>query len=338
MRKTHVPDPTLARPTRGFVLDGFGGPEVMRLAERETHAPSANEVLVDVEAAGVNFGDTMIRRGEYLRNQALSMAPGCEVVGRVALAGDGVNVAVGTRVAGWVEAGGAYANRVLVPGHRVFPVPDDLPPAAIVAVFFQGTTADYALHRYGRVKSGETVLVHGAAGGVGGIAVQLARIAEARVIATASTDDKRSLALEYGAAIALDSRDPDALTESVRAATDGKGCDVVVDGVGGPLFLPSLRALAIRGRYVIAGSASQQPATFDARHLLARTQTVCGFILAHITEDDPGEPTRSLLRLCALMRDGELQPRYEIVPLVDAPDAHRRLEERTIAGKVVLVP
>ena len=324
--------------TRGFVLSAFGPPDVLRLEERELPSPAAHEVLVTVEAAGVNFGDTMIRRGEYLRDQPLSMAPGCEVIGRVQAVGSSGDVAPGERVAGWVEAGGAYAEHVLVPAHRVYPVPDDLPAAAIASVFFQGTTAYYGVHRYGRLKSGETLLVHGGSGGVGGLAIQLGRIAGARVIATASSEDKRNLCLEYGADVALDSRDAEGLTARLRAATDGRGCDVIVDGVGGPLFMPSLRGMAVRGRYVIAGSASQQPAMLDARHLLPRTQTICGFILAHITEEDRAEPTRTLHELCGLIRDGKLMPRYETIPLADAPDAHRRIEDRTLVGKVVLEP
>jgi NADPH2:quinone reductase len=328
----------LDRPTRGFVLEAFGDPSVLRLVERRTSPPGPGEVLVDVEAAGVNFADTMIRRGEYLRDQPLSMAPGCEIVGRVAVAPAGEAPAVGTRVAGWVEAGGAYANRVLVPIHRVYAVPEDIAAGAVAAVFLQGTTADYSLHRYGRMRPGETVLVHGAAGGVGSLTVQLAKIAEGTVIATASTEDKRTLVREQGADVVLDSRDADGLTGRVLEATGGRGCDVVVDGVGGDLFEPSMRALGFRGRYVIAGSASQQPAMLDVRRLLPRSQTICGFILARIAEEDPAEPSRSLLRLCDLVRDGALRPRYEAVPLEQAPDVHRRIEGRSLSGKVVLLP
>jgi len=333
-----VPDAVLSRPTRGWVLDAFGGPDVMRLEERETAAPGPGEVLVDVEVAGVNYGDTMIRRGEYLRDQPLSMAPGCEVVGRVAMAGPGADVEPQTRVAGWIEAGGAYSDRAVVPAHRVYPVPEDVPAAAIVAVFFQGTTADYALHRYGRMQPGETVLVHGASGGVGGLAVQLAKLSGGRVVATASNEAKRQVAGDQGADVALDSSDPETLTERILEATEGHGCDVVIDGVGGALFKPSLKAMAFRGRYVIAGSASQEPAMLDVRHLLPRTQTIVGFILARISEEDPAEPGRCLLRLCDLVRDGKLRPRYEILPLEAAPEVHRRIEDRTLTGKVILEP
>jgi NADPH2:quinone reductase len=328
----------LSKPTCGFVLDAFGGPDVLRLVERATQAPSAGEVLVDVEAAGVNFADTMIRRGEYLRNQPLLMAPGCEVVGRVALAGASSGRVPGARVAAWVEAGGAYANRVIVPAHRTYGVPSDLPAAIIAALFLQGTTADYAVNRFGKLKPGETLLVHGAAGGVGSLAVQLGAIGGARVIATASSPTKRELAREQGADVVLESGDPDLLREHLLDATGGHGCDVIVDGVGGELFLPSLKALASRGRYVVTGSSSQRPAKFDARHLLPRNQTVVGFILHHIAEEDPLEPQRTLLHLCDLAREGELRPRYEIAPLADAPNVHRRIEDRSLTGKVVLEP
>jgi NADPH2:quinone reductase len=311
---------------------------VLRLEERETPAPRADEVLVDVEVAGVNFGDTMIRRGEYMRNQPLSMAPGCEVVGRVAASGGDAGVCEATRVAGWVEAGGAYATRVIVPAHRAYAVPDDIPAGAIAAIFFQGTTAHYAVHRYGRLEAGETLLVHAAAGGVGSLAAQLGKIAGARVIATASSDSKREIVREQGADVVLDGADPENLTERVLEATDRRGCDVVVDGVGGALFMPSMKAMAFHGRYVIAGSASQQPATFDARRLLPRNQTVCGFILARITEKHPTEPSCTLLKLCDLVRTGELKPRYATMPLAMAPDVHRQIDDRTLVGKVVLEP
>ena len=138
------------------------------------------------------------------------------------------------------------------------------------------------------------------------------------------------MALEQGAGAVIDSRDVAGLADHVRTLTDGRGADVVVDGVGRPLFEPSLRALAVGGRHVVAGSASQQPAMLDARRLLPRNQTLCGFILAHISEQDPGEPSRSLLRLCGLIRDGALVPRFETAPLEQAPGIHRRIEDRTL--------
>lgn len=320
------------------MLDAFGGPEVLRLTERRMSSPGRGEVLIDVEAAGVNFGDTMIRRGEYMRDQQVtSIAPGAEVIGTVSATGEGTTIAVGSRVAAWLESGGGYADRVIAPAHRTYPVPEDLPAAAIAAVFLQGTTAYYAVNRFGAARPRETVLVHAAAGGVGGLAVQLARIAGARVVATASSESKRLTAQDHGAELVLDSRDSETLAERVREFTRGRGCDVVVDGVGGALFEPSMRALANDGRYVVAGSASQQPAMLDVRRLMVRNQSVCGFILALISEVDPAEPARALVHLCDLIRDGQLRPLYETLPLELAREAHRRMESRAVAGKLVLV-
>jgi NADPH2:quinone reductase len=308
----------------------------MRLAERPVPVPGPGQVLVGAEVCGVNFADTMIRRGEYLRDQPLSMAPGSEVVGRVIKAGAGVGIAPGTRVAGWVEAGGAYADHVLVPEHRVYRVPERLPAGAIAALFLQGTTAEYALHRFGHVRPGETVLVHAASGGVGGLAVQLAKMAGARVLATASTPAKLEAAREHGADVLVDSTAHDTLAERLLAACDGRGCDLVIDGVGGPLFEPSLRALALGGRYVIVGAASQQPSVLDARHLFVRGQTICGFVLARVIEQDPAEPSRALGHLCELARDSRLRPRYEVLAFEQAVEAHRRIESRQLTGKLVL--
>jgi NADPH2:quinone reductase len=322
--------------SRAFVLDRFGPPEVMRLGERPVPTPGPGEILVGAEVCGVNFADTLIRRGEYLRDQQLSMAPGSEVVGRVVDVGDGVGIGAGTRVAAWVEAGGAYADHVIVPEHRVYPVPEELPAGAIAAVFLQGTTADYALHRFGHVRAGEVVLVHAAAGGVGGLAVQLGKIAGARVVATASTPAKLSVARENGADVLIDGGAHDTLADRLLDACDGRGCDVIIDGVGGPLFEPSLRALAFGGRYVIVGAASQRPSALDARRLLVRGQTIAGFILARITEQDPAEPSRALQRLCELIGSSRLRPRYEVLALEQAAEAHRRIEARELTGKLVL--
>jgi len=321
---------------RRVVLAEFGGPAVLRLEAAPEPPPGPAEVAIEVEVAGVNFGDTMIRRGEYLRDQPLSMAPGCEAVGRVVAAGAAAGIAPGTRVAAFLERGGAYADRVVAPAATTVAVPEDLPAAAIAAVFLQGTTAHWAVHRYGRTAPGDTVLVHAAGGGVGGLAVQLAKLAGARVLASASSAAKRAAAERLGADVALDSSRPDELAAAVLAASDGRGADVIVDGVGGPLFTPSLEALAFNGRYVIAGSASQSPAELDARRLLVRGQSVCGFMLARVVEIAPTEPGRTLLELCDLLRAGDLRPIVETVPLEDAADAHRRLDERAVTGKIVL--
>lgn len=305
----------------------------MQLVREPLSEPAAGQVLIAVDAAGVNFADTMMRRGEYRRDQALPCTPGIEVAGRV-LSGDS-GPAPGARVVAFLEDGGGYADYVLAPANRVYPIPDDIDSAHAAAVFLQGVTAWYALHRFGEVQQGQWMLVHAAGGGVGGLAVQLGAVAGARVIATASSEQKLRMAREHGAEATLVA-DPAALAGEVRDLTEGHGCDVVVDGVGGGLFAPSLAALANGGRYVVVGAASQQPATLDVRRLLPRTQTVAGFIVAGVLAQSPDEPQNTLDRLFGLLRGGELRLALTEFPLEQAAEAHRLIEARAHAGKLVL--
>lgn len=315
-------------------LAEFGGPEVMHWVRRPVPEPRDEQVLVQVEAIGVNFADTMVRRGEYRREQSLRFTPGFEAVGRMLLSRPGAP-RQGERVAVWTENGGGYASVLAVGKDRVYPIGDRLPATLVAAIFVQGPSAWYALHRYGQVRAGETVLIHAGAGGVGSLAIQLAIAAGATVIATASTPAKLKVARAHGAHVAL-LADPDTLTDEVRRATDGRGVDVVVDGVGGPLFAPSLRALAFNGRYVVVGAASQQPGMLDSRVLMPRAQTVCGFVWARIIELDPGEPQRALDAVLAAYSRGELHPEVTVMAPRELAHAHELVEERAHTGKIVL--
>lgn len=321
---------------QGVLLRAFGSPDVMTLREFPMPQPGNDEVLIATEVAGVNFADTMIRRGEYLRDQQLSMAPGCEVIGRVVATGPGTERMLGRRVAAWIDTGGCYATHVVAPLRRTYELAEDVPAELAAAVFLQGITAHLALHHFGRLRAGDTVLVHAAAGGLGGLATSLAILAGAHAIGTASTAAKRNVVLALGAETVLDSRAPGTLAADVRAATGGRGCDVVVDGVGGPLFAPSIASLAVNGRYVVVGSASQQPATLDVRHLLVRNQMIVGFILGHVADAEPERPQAILSALCELVRTGALVPNVRTLPLADAAQAHRLLESRDHVGKLVL--
>jgi NADPH:quinone reductase len=309
---------------RHVVLDRFGPPEVMRWEDAPMPVPGAGEVLVAVDAIGVNFADTMVRRGEYRRDQPLDFTPGFEVAGR--RADDGTPVVV------FCENGGGYADHVVAPADHVFPILDGLAPRDAVTLFTQGTTAWYALHRYGRVKPGETVLVHAAAGGLGAMTTMLAAHHGARVIATASTPAKLEVARAAGALHGVIA-DPETLTAQVRELTGGRGVDVIVDGVGGDLFAPSLRALAFGGRFVVAGSASQAPATLDVRALMPRGQTIAGVLVARVAEEDPAEPRAAFDAVQALFRDGIVRPNITYVN--DLAEAHRMIEARAATGKLV---
>lgn len=315
-------------------LERFGGPEVMRWVSRPIPDPGPDDVVVEIEALGVNFGDTMVRRGEYRRDQPLDFTPGFEAAGRVLDAPPG-GPAIGQRVAVFTDNGRGYADVLVVPRTRVFPVPEEIPATLVAGIFIQGTTAWYSLHRFGCVRPGETVLVHAGAGGVGSLAIQLAVAAGARTIATASTPVKLELARGHGAEVTL-LADPKTLAGQIREATDGRGADVVVDGVGGELFAPSMRALAFHGRYVVAGAASQQPGMFDSRGLMPRNQSICGFVTARIIERDPAEPQRALDAVLAAHARGELRPMINVMAPAELVRAHELLEARSHTGKIVL--
>lgn len=322
---------------RAVQFSRFGPPDVLELVTEPLPTPGPADVVVAVAAAGVNFADTMVRRGEYRRDQQLPDVPGVEAVGTVVWAGPGSGHVVGTTVAAFLTEGGGYTDHAVVAGRRAYPVPADVAPVTVAAGFLQGITAWYAVDRHGRTRPGETVLVTGATGGVGGLAVQLAADLGARVIGTASTPAKRERARELGCADAVDPADPD-LRGTLRDLTDGRGVDVVVDMVGGPVFAAALDALGHNGRYVVVGSSTQQPAVFDARRLMPRGQTVSGFILRRIIDADPDEPGRAITHVLDRVAAGAVRLRTETFPLADAAHVHTLLEERRTVGKICLVP
>jgi NADPH:quinone reductase len=319
---------------RHVALERFGPPEVMAWVEGPMPQRGPDEVLVAVEAIGVNFADTMVRRGEYRRDQSLEFTPGFEVAGRVIEAPDD-GPAPGTTVVVFTEMGGGYADVVVAPRRHVFGLLDGLDTTTAAGLFTTGVTAWYAVQRYGLVRAGQTVLVHAAAGGLGSLTVQLCAALGARVLGCASTPEKLELVRGHGAADAFIPH-PATLTAAVRERTAGRGADVVIDGVGGDLFVPSLKALAHNGRYVVVGSASQQPALLDARGLMPRAQTVCGFVVARVAELDPAEPAATFDRVQRAVLDGTLRPQLQALPATELAVAHELMESRRLTGKLVL--
>ena len=314
---------------RAIQITEFGGPEVLRLVELPDPAPGGGLLRYEVTAAGVNYADTHQTEDSYLAKQTLPLVPGAEFVG---VGPDG------TRVVGLLGAGG-YAERVLAAPALTWPVPDGVSDGAALAVVLQGVTAWHALRTCGHLVPGETVVVHAAAGGVGTIAVQLARAWGAgRVIATASSQEKRELALSLGADAAVDPAAPD-LVEALRGANDGRRVNVVLEMVGGPVFDASLRALAPFGRLVTYGQASRTPPTpVDPTALMGHSTAVVGFWLAHCLgrPELMREPVATLLDMLADARlTAVVGATY---PLAEAAQAHRELLSRRSVGKLVLDP
>lgn len=317
-----------------MALERFGPPEVMRWVEAPLPQRGPDDVLVSVQAIGVNFADTMVRRGEYRRDQSLDFIPGFEVAGRVLEAPEG-GPEVGSTVVVFTENGGGYTDTVLAARDHVYTVPDGVGAADAAALFTQGVTAWYAVHRYGQVQPGDAVVVHAGAGGLGALCIQLVAAVGGRAIATASTAQKLDIARGHGARDTIIA-DPQTLTAELRAATEGRGARVIIDGVGGPLFSPSLRALAFGGRYVVVGSASQEPATLDVRGLMPRGQTIVGFVVARVADEDPDEPQRAFDEVAARFRDGVLRPTVTVRGADDLVEIHHLIESRRLTGKVVV--
>src|SRR4051812_38294571 len=245
----------------------FGGPEVLELVDLPVPEPAgADEVLIQVSRAGINFADTHQREDGYVQKQSLPLIPGGEVAG--------VRTDTGERVVALVAHGG-YAEYALAPADRVFPIPDGLDDGTALALLLQGLTAWHLYRTCARVAPGESVLVVSGAGGVGSLALQLAKpLGAGRVIATASSEDKRALCRELGADAAIDgdASDPDALRARLLEANGGREVDVVLEMAGGPLFDVALRAMADMGRLVVYGISSREQNAVRTGRLLKRSQ------------------------------------------------------------------
>jgi len=312
---------------RAIRIEEFGGPEVMELVDVPEPEPSDGEVVVEVARCGINFADTHATRNDYLAEQALPLTPGGEISGRTA---------DGRRVAAILPSGG-YAQKVAVPDSWLVPVADDVSDDQAAALLLQGLTAHALVHRCSRLQEGETVVVQAAAGGTGTLAVQLAKRAGARVIALASTDDKRALATRLGADAAVDSRAED-LRGAILEANEGREVDAVLEMSGGPSFDACLRTLAPFGRIVVFGIASREQNQLSTGHLLRHSRSVIGFWLMHLIPHRD-EVAAMIADLLGAVGAGELQVIIGgTYPLSEVQRAHEELAARRTTGKLLLDP
>ncbi len=320
---------------RAIRVHQFGGPEVLSLDEVPRPEPAAGEALVRIEAVGVNFIDVYHRTGQYRGGLPLTL--GQEAAGTVEAVGGGVTeVRRGDRVA-YASVQGSYADYAVVPAWRLVQVPSgiDMQPAA--AVMLQGMTAHYLTHSTYAVQTGQTALVHAAAGGVGLLLVQILKRRGARVLGTVSTEEKARLARGAGADEVILYSQADFESE-VRRLTGSRGADVVFDSVGRDTFDKSLNCLRPRGMMVLFGQSSGAVPPFDPQILNAKGSLfLTRPTLAHYTANRD-ELQHRAGDLFAWMAAGELQVRIDrTFPLAEAPDAHRYLEARQSKGKVLLL-
>jgi NADPH:quinone reductase len=305
----------------------FGGPEVLEHTDLPDPEPGDGQVVVDVARAGVNFADTHVTRNDYLAEQELPMVPGGEISG---------TTADGRRVAALLMNGG-YAERVAVPEAALVPVPDEVDDDQAAALLLQGLTAWATLNFSARVQAGETVVVEAAAGGTGCLAVQIAKRAGARVIALASSEEKRNLALELGADAAVDSRAED-LRDAILEANGGEQVDVVLHMSGGEAFEAELRTLAPFGRLILFGIASREENQIRSGHLLRNSRAVIGFWLVHLFRR-PEVLRRGIEELLGAAAGGELRAVIGgVYPLSEVRRAHEEIAGRRTQGKLLLDP
>jgi NADPH2:quinone reductase len=322
---------------RAIQMTEFGGPEVLRLAELPVPEPAAEEVLIEVARAGINFADTHTRTNSYVRKATLPLVPGGEVAGTVVRAPQGAEVKVGERVVALTGTGG-YAQYATAPAGHAFPIPAGIDDGVALALIMQGTTAWHLYRTAGRVAPGESVVVHSAAGGVGSLAVQLGRAFGAgRVIGTASSESRRGLAVSLGAHVAVDPA-PEGLTERLLAANGGEGVDVVFDMAGGAAFAASCAALAHFGRIVVCGISGERPNEVSTGSLLRHSRAAVGFYLFHCLER-PGMFGEALADLFARVARGELRTVLGgTYPLAEGAQAQIDLRARRTSGKLLLDP
>jgi NADPH2:quinone reductase len=314
---------------RAIQMTEFGGPEVLELAELPTPEPGPRETLIRVTRAGLNFADTHTRTNSYVQKATLPLVPGGEVAG--------VREDTGERVVALVGSGG-YAEYAVAPIDRVFPIPEEVDDGTALALIIQGTTAWHLYRTAARVQEGESVVVHSAAGGVGSIAVQLGRrMGAGRVIATATSEDRRALALDLGADVAVDPA-PEGLTERLIEANDGCELDVVFDMSGGEVFDASYRSLAPFGRIIVCGISTGEPNEVRTGSLLRHSRSVVGFYLFHCL-DRPEMFAQALTDLFARVGRGELKAVVgHTYPLGQAAQAQVDLRARRTTGKLLLDP
>jgi NADPH2:quinone reductase len=320
---------------RAIQMTEFGGPEVLELVELPKPRADPGEVVIRVRRAGLNFADTHTRTNSYVRKATLPLVPGGEVAG--------VREDTGERVVALTGAGG-YAQYAKAPGELVFPIPEGLDDGTALALILQGTTAWHLYRTAARVAAGESVVVHAAAGGVGSLALQLGHaLGAGTVIATASSAEKRRLALELGADAAIDP-DPEGLTERLLEANAGREVDAVFEMAGGAVFDASYRALAPFGRIVVCGIASQEPNRISTGSLLRHSRALVGFYIFHCLPAPfgvgrPGMFADALAELFVRAARGELRVVLgHTYPLAQAAQAHIDLRERRTTGKLLLDP
>ena len=321
---------------KAIVCRAYGPIGTLDYAEIDEPVPTGAEVLIEPEAIGVNYPDGLLVQGLYQSKPETPFTPGMEAAGRIVAVGPDVKSAkVGDRVVAY-QPMGAYAERVLAPEAAIMALPDGLDAGAACALVCGYGTAHHALKQRAAIKPGETLLVLGASGATGIAAIQIGKAMGARVIAVASTGDKRALTLEEGADVAIGY---ETLRDDIKRLTNGTGVDVAFDPVGGEAFDAVSRSMAWNGRLLVVGFASGTIPKLPVNLTLVKGYSVVGVFWGSFTHKEPALFAANMKQLMGWAMDGTVRPHIsERAKLADAADVLTRMHARQTTGKVVLIP
>jgi NADPH2:quinone reductase len=316
----------------------WGPPDSLVLDNLPEPVAGPGDVVVDVKAAGVNFPDVLTVQGKYQVRPPLPFTPGNEFAGVVRAVGAGVDGFVpGQRVIGFTRTG-AFAEQAVAPGSAFLPMPDDMDFDVAAAITLTYGTSYHAVADRGALQAGETMLVLGAAGGVGLAAIEIGKALGARVIAAASSDEKLAACKAHGADVLINYETED-LREAIRAATDGNGPDVIYDPVGGRYSEPALRSIAWRGRHLVVGFAAGEIPRLPWNLMLLKGASVVGVFWGDFTRKEQEAHLAAMARITGWISEGTLKPlvsaRYR---LADTAQALQDMAARKVIGKIVIVP
>jgi len=324
---------------RALLCRSLGGIGALEVAEVDSPRPGPGQVRIGVRASGVNFPDILMVEGKYQVKPDLPFIPGLEVAGVVLEIGTGVgHLRPGERVLAFARRGGGHAEEAVVTGEIVTPIPDSMDFLTAAAFPVAYGTAHFALTHRGHLARGETLLVLGAAGGVGLAAIEVGKLLGARVIAAASSAEKLAMAHRHGADAMINYLAED-LRDSVRTLTDGRGVDVVFDPVGGEAFKQSVRCIGWEGRILVIGFASGDIPQVAANMILVKNFSVTGVVFGEHSWRFPHDTRLRLASLLEAYGEGRLQPTVsKAYALRDAPRALAEMSNRKAVGKMVLIP
>ena len=321
---------------KAVLCKAFGPPESLVVEEIASPIAGPGEVIVSVKAAGVNFPDVLIIQNKYQVKPPLPFSPGSEVAGIVKSVGEGVTrVKAGDEVFAFTTYGG-FAEEVKTDGARLLPIPAGMSFTSAAAFGLTYATSDHALRDRGELKAGETLLVLGAAGGVGLAAIEIGKALGARVIACASTDDKLAVCREHGADATINYASED-LRDRIKALTDGRGADVVYDPVGGAYNEPALRSIAWLGRLLVVGFAAGYIPRIPLNLTLLKGCSIVGVYWGEFTRREPARFADAMQQLGDWYAAGKVRPHVSATfPLERASEALTLMAERKVKGKVVV--